>query len=77
MCSLYFLCSYCFSKQKTVLKENENKRNIENIFGHNVFFFKKHEREQESFLENTKIILSVFSKSVFKNRFKKQELNGP
>ena len=76
MCSLYFLCSHCFSKQKTVLKKNENKKNIEHIFGHNLFF-EKHEREQTSFLQNTKIILSVFSKNVFKNRFKKQELNGP
>ena len=61
MCSLYFLCSPCFSERKTVLKKKKNKKNIENTFGPN-FFFKKHEREQELFLQNTKIVLSVFSK---------------
>ena len=59
MCSLYFLCSLCFSERKTVFKKKKNKKNIENTFGH---FFLKHEREQELFLQNTKIVLSVFSK---------------
>ena len=62
MCSLYFLCSHCFSKQKTVLKKNENKKNIENIFGHNLFF-EKHEREQESFFaKHQNNIIRVFKK---------------
>ena len=71
MRSLYFLCSLCFSERKTVFKKKKNKKNIENAFGHFLF---KHEREQELFLQNTKIVLSVFSKKNFKNLFKKHEL---
>ena len=53
MCYLYFLCSLCFSEQKTVFKKKENKKNIENTFSHN-FFLKNMKENKNRFFKTPK-----------------------
>ena len=55
---------------------------MENTFGSMFFTVKKNientkSREQEKFPKNTKILFSMFPKTVLKYSFKKQEPNRP
>ena len=52
------------------------------MFGFQCVFVLKHTKnikfeEQEGFSKNTKMVFFVFSKTVLKNSFQKQELNRP
>ena len=67
---VFSLFSLFFRTKNSFQKEEEQEKHRKHIWS----FFFKHEREQELFLQNTKIVLSVFSKKNFKNRFKKHEL---
>ena len=54
----------------------------ENMFGSQFCFVMKNTNntrfgEQKQFSENTKMVFSVFSKTVLKNSFQKQEPNRP
>ena len=49
---------------------------MENMFGSQFFtVLKKHRKYYELFSENTKIVFFVYSKTVLKSNFQKQELN--
>ena len=63
--------SSCFLTLFYVLKNKDNKENMENPFDFFIFLF----LEKFRFLENEKMIFFVFSKMVLKNNFQKQKPN--
>ena len=76
-------CLFTLSENCFVLKNKENKENSESTFGFHFFFVLKNIKNkentkfkgQERFLKNTKMSFLVFSKTILKNNFKKQEPN--